>query len=588
MDRNKLLSFTKTVAGYLAMTVALLGASSCENDDLSEEFVNSKEVAFVLESQTKTTQNNTFEKGDAIGIFAFVRSDNETPATLDGNYANNKKWVWNGSEFVPESVNDRIFFSGSKKMDFYVYYPYSSSLNDPQTLAFSTNLDQSTTLGYTGADFMTAVNATGIYNQSVSLSFKHRLATVRLMVEDLGNIQGVVLNGVKRSATFRFSDKGIVTSTSGEDVLMNNKGSKGGYFSFDACVPVQDIPGGKQLFTVKRTDAPDILIKSTNGVLQEGMVTVFNVPLRKTITINQTVGGTAVGGGSYPHGYSLSLTAMPNGAIGYSFEGWYENGIKVSSDASYTFTVTAERVLEPRYSKIVYSINATSNASEGTVSGGGSYNYNDICTLIQTSSLGYTAAGWYENGVKVSVAGNYSFPVQVNRNIEARFTKNLYSLTVVGGTGSGNYAYGTDVVISATVPANKTFARWADGNTNTVRTVKVTSNVTYTAEFNAIAWVYNLTVTPTYMTFLSKGGTKSFTVISTRTDGTTTENVAYTSKIIGTGAGGFSLSGTSVSTSENTDTVEKTANLVIQQTDGKTFSVALVQEEKVNVDTEIP
>ena len=86
-----------------------------------------------------------------------------------------------------------------------------------------------------------------------------------------------------------------------------------------------------------------------------------------------------------------------------------------------------------------------------------------------------------------------------------------YTITVNGGNGSGTYDEGTQVTINAIIPSatysgtigktscsslgdngnysykektSYSFKRWSDGNTSSSRTITVTSNATYTAEFN--------------------------------------------------------------------------------------------------------
>ena len=54
---------------------------------------------------------------------------------------------------------------------------------------------------------------------------------------------------------------------------------------------------------------------------------------------NPTAGGTVSGGGTYTHGSTCTLTATAN--TGYTFTNWTKNGTIVSTDASYSFTVTA-------------------------------------------------------------------------------------------------------------------------------------------------------------------------------------------------------------------------------------------------------
>ena len=59
-------------------------------------------------------------------------------------------------------------------------------------------------------------------------------------------------------------------------------------------------------------------------------------------------GGTVSGGGTYNAGATVTLKATPNS--NYSFDGWYEDGIKiVNAGAVYTFTASSNRTLEARF-----------------------------------------------------------------------------------------------------------------------------------------------------------------------------------------------------------------------------------------------
>ena len=60
-------------------------------------------------------------------------------------------------------------------------------------------------------------------------------------------------------------------------------------------------------------------------------------------------GGTVTGSDIYGYGTTATLTATP--AEGYSFVNWTENGTEVSTDASYSFTVTAARSLVANFVK---------------------------------------------------------------------------------------------------------------------------------------------------------------------------------------------------------------------------------------------
>lgn len=65
----------------------------------------------------------------------------------------------------------------------------------------------------------------------------------------------------------------------------------------------------------------------------------------------------------------------------------------------------------------------------------------------------------------------------------------IWNLTVNGGTGSGEYNMGSTATIEATVPIGYKFVRWSDGDINAKRTVTVSANATYTAEFEELPCV---------------------------------------------------------------------------------------------------
>jgi uncharacterized repeat protein (TIGR02543 family) len=68
------------------------------------------------------------------------------------------------------------------------------------------------------------------------------------------------------------------------------------------------------------------------------------MPFRPTIIIPSD---NVVGGGSYNYGDDVTLTATP--PPGYVFEGWFENGVSISTSVVYTFTATEDREIEARF-----------------------------------------------------------------------------------------------------------------------------------------------------------------------------------------------------------------------------------------------
>ena len=147
------------------------------------------------------------------------------------------------------------------------------------------------------------------------------------------------------------------------------------------------------------------------------------------VTANPSCGGSAFGMGNYGCGDYCTLTATAN--EGYTFVNWTEDGNIVSTDAIYSFTVTADRNLVANFT-LPLTISAMANPLEGgTVSGMGMYVYGTICTLTATPDEGYVFYNWTENGAAVSYDAEYSFIVSSNRTLVANFS----------ASGDGNHEY---------------------------------------------------------------------------------------------------------------------------------------------------
>lgn len=214
-----------------------------------------------------------------------------------------------------------------------------------------------------------------------------------------------------------------------------------------------------------------------------------------TLSSSPTIGGTTTGGGTYASGVSRTVTAIPN--TGYTFTNWTEGGNVVSTTASYTFNLSANRTLVANFSLISYAITASANPTiGGTVSGGRNYNYGTNCTLTATANTGYAFSNWTENGTVVSTNSSFSFTVSAARTLVANFVQGTnYTITLIsnptaGGTttGGGTYASGTPRTVTATPNSGYTFTNWTEsGNvvsTNASYTFTVTSNRTLVANYN--------------------------------------------------------------------------------------------------------
>ena len=217
-------------------------------------------------------------------------------------------------------------------------------------------------------------------------------------------------------------------------------------------------------------------------------------------------GGTVNGAGYYTHGQTATLTATAN--TGYNFVNWTENGMIVSTNATYSFTATDNRTLVANFEANSYTITANANPTEGgSVSGTGSYTYGQTATLNATANTGYHFVNWTDGNAAVSDEATYSFTVNGSRTLIANFQLNTYTISasanpVAGGTinGAGDYTHGQTVTLTATASTGYNFVNWTENgmivSTNANYSFSANTNRTLVANFEAITYIISASASP--------------------------------------------------------------------------------------------
>lgn len=232
-----------------------------------------------------------------------------------------------------------------------------------------------------------------------------------------------------------------------------------------------------------------------------------------SLSSNPSGGGTFNGIGTYPCDTFIQINATP--ASCYTFSKWTENGSTVSTNASYSFTVSSNRNLVANFTKNRYIISLSPNdASKGTVTGNGNYGCDTTVTIKAKIKTGAVWQNWTENGNIVSIDSVYSFTASANRTLVANFTTATYSVSISSNianagilTGGGTIPYGTITNVQATPASCYTFTKWTE-NGNTVSTnanysFTVNSNRNLVANFELKRYNITLAANPT------NGGTVS-------------------------------------------------------------------------------
>ena len=192
-----------------------------------------------------------------------------------------------------------------------------------------------------------------------------------------------------------------------------------------------------------------------------------------TVQSNDSKAGTVTGGGTYEYGSEVTLKATPN--EGYRFVNWTVDGKEVSKDQTFTYQIPAKNVeIVANFEKQSYELTVQSSDSKaGTVTGGGTYEYGSEVTLKATPNEGYRFVNWTVDGKEVSKDQTFTYQIPAkNVEIVANFEKLSYKLTVQASdnkagtvTGSGTYAFGSEVQLKATPNEGYRFVNWTvDGD----------------------------------------------------------------------------------------------------------------------------
>lgn len=219
------------------------------------------------------------------------------------------------------------------------------------------------------------------------------------------------------------------------------------------------------------------------------------IPYTITVISSDEDKGTVSGSGTYDYNTDAAISAVPKN--GYHFVNWEddinapaERDVLVLGDATYTATFGVNS----------YAITATSaNSSYGTVTGGGTYDYNASVTLTATPKTGYHFVEWNDGNTSAS----RSITVVGDASYEATFAINQYTIVFKDDDGTQLQSTLYDYLATpscdeptktATAQYTYTFSNW------TPAVASVTADAIYTA-------VYNSTVNTCSVIFKNDDGT---------------------------------------------------------------------------------
>ena len=224
------------------------------------------------------------------------------------------------------------------------------------------------------------------------------------------------------------------------------------------------------------------LTSSTAGAY----IATFTAIPQYTIAVqaNPTAGGTVSGGGTFYQGNSCTLTATAN--TGYSFTNWTKNGTQVSTNPTYTFTVSAAGTYVANFDQLTAHSVTCSTIEGGTVSANVTTAYpGDVVTLTATANTGYYFSAWDvrdANNNSITVTNNqFTMPnsdVTVSATFVQGCTVTIAEVEHGTVTASATHAVpGTTITLTGTPDTGCYLSTWLVFKTDDVRTpVTVTNN----------------------------------------------------------------------------------------------------------------
>jgi len=130
-------------------------------------------------------------------------------------------------------------------------------------------------------------------------------------------------------------------------------------------------------------------------------------------------GGTVEGGGRFPAGAAVRLTA--HASPGYVFAGWTRGGSNASADSVYTVVATADTEFRARFIRGAHVTARIVPEGAGSVAGVGTFTRGGAVTVTATPVAGYVFEGWTRGGEQVSASPTYTFTADKDTRLVARF-----------------------------------------------------------------------------------------------------------------------------------------------------------------------
>ena len=556
----KMKNILNSLFPWLAMTT-LLSLQGCENEEGTA--IHSRDtVSFEIDAGGARATETTFETGDAIGVYAAVRMSS-APATLktSGNYADNKRFVWNGSQFVADGDANEI--AAGYETDYYAYYPYREDMGNPLDYDFSIQGDQRE--GITLSDFMYAANRSGTTDKVITLAFSHRLSRLQVTyTPEAGEaLSGVTIQRARATANINLGTGTANTLGATSDIRMYNDGG-----TFTAVIPAQDRDADGTFLTLLFADGTkkDYTLTAKKEFLA-GHTTVIpfmGKELQYTFTVSPETIGSGYSGGIYNYEtvsnkyYSINGKPLPGteSPLDYTVS---TTDVWITPDkAGKTIKVAENLNTAPRNGKVLFTQAESGRTYILPVQ-------QSSATTRQTLQISTTAGNIPAAGGNKAVTAVLSTYYNDHRDPDKK-----ENVTVsLSGTGTGFSLSGNQVlaVNNTTTNARSITVKGSYNGITSDNSLTITQDAGAKQYASWSDW--SVTVSANPETVANTGGTSVITADAARTRAWTwngvggsggTETDRATPSLSAAGSG-FSLSGTTLTAGNNTTASERSCTV---------------------------
>ena len=556
----KMKNILNSLFPWLAVTT-LLSLQGCENEEGTA--IHSRDtVSFEIDAGGARATETTFETGDAIGVYAAVRMSS-APATLktSGNYADNKRFVWNGSQFVADGDANEI--AAGYETDYYAYYPYREDMGNPLDYDFSIQGDQRE--GITLSDFMYAANRSGTTDKVITLAFSHRLSRLQVTyTPEAGEaLSGVTIQRAKATANINLGTGTANTLGATSDIRMYNDGG-----TFTAVIPAQDRDADGTFLTLLFADGTkkDYTLTAKKEFLA-GHTTVIpfmGKELQYTFTVSPETIGSGYSGGIYNYEtvsnkyYSINGKPLPGTESPLDYTVSTTNVWITPDKAGKTIKVAENLNTAPRNGKVLFTQAESGRTYILPVQ-------QSSATTRQTLQISTTAGNIPAAGGNKAVTAVLSTYYNDHRDPDKK-----ENVTVsLSGTGTGFSLSGNQVlaVNNTTTNARSITVKGSYNGITSDNSLTITQDAGAKQYASWSDW--SVTVSANPETVANTGGTSVITADAARTRAWTwngvggsggTETDRATPSLSAAGSG-FSLSGTTLTAGNNTTTSERSCTV---------------------------